>query len=160
MGSKSSLSYSRYTNTNNISVRIVRSVMWFWTMYWQQKRTPFWIWAYTGSGLPRQRLHKAQAPFLVKEAWCEFWAIKLHRLSIVPKWISMSLLIWLSPARFPIAQMACSTMARMGLLRQLTKIWMPPLSTTVWVCWVVPEATLVNAHNASNLIWGYWFWAA
>lgn len=55
-----------------------------------------------------------------------------------------------SPAMLPRPQTACSATFGQGEVSSATNLGTPPPFTTAFVCSVVPEATFVRAHAASN----------
>jgi len=102
-----------------------------------------------GIGRPLQRLEMAQVPCFIMFL---FMVLMTSSLRFTSPFCSKtkSRLCGESPAILPIAHKAYSATMGYLLFNSFTNKGMPPKSIMVWVCVVVPEATLVSAHAASS----------
>ena len=105
-----------------------------------------------GAGLPLHKLERVQDALRTNED--PGWDLsRICAMGSTAPWLrTKSLTLWLSPAMFPMPQIACSTTSMCWELNNWIKDLMVPFSISTWTCSGVPEARLVRHHAASNYI--------
>lgn len=105
---------------------------------------------YSGYGLPLHRFERAHDAFLIKEVPAGAWSRTYAILSRAPLWSTLSLVIELSPAIFPIPQITCSTTSACGESSSWIKCVRISFSIRLFTWSVVPDAIFVKHHADSN----------
>ncbi len=122
----------------------------FSTRTFAREEMALWILENCGAGRPLHRLERVHEAFLTKEdpGWAESRMVAMG--STAPSLSTRSLTLWLSPAMFPIPQIACSTTSMCGELNNWIRALMVPFSISTWTWSWLPDARLVKHHAASN----------